>query len=124
MAFGLFLVGMIAGIGSGLFGIGGGAIIVPLLIWIFNFNQLQASGASLAAMMLPVGALVGTYQYFKNGIISASDIKISLLISVGLFIGAYIGAKIAPNVNILLLKRGFSIILIISAFQLWFSNKK
>jgi uncharacterized membrane protein YfcA len=123
-AIGLFGIGIIAGIASGLFGIGGGVVLVPLLIWIFGYSQLQASAASLAAMMLPLGALAGTYQYFRNGLISVTGIKIGFLISLGLFVGASLGGKIAPNVNILLIKRGFAVILFLSAIQLWFSNTK
>jgi uncharacterized membrane protein YfcA len=123
-AVGLFGIGIIAGIASGLFGIGGGVVLVPLLIWIFGYSQLQASAASLAAMMLPLGALAGTYQYFRNGLISVTGIKIGFLISLGLFVGASLGGKIAPNVNILLIKRGFAVILFLSAIQLWFSNTK
>jgi uncharacterized membrane protein YfcA len=123
-AAGLFGIGIMAGIASGLFGIGGGVVLVPLLVWIFGYSQLEASAASLAAMLLPLGAIAGTYQYFRSGIISVTDIKISFLISLGLFVGASLGAKIAPNVNVLLLKRGFALILLLSAIQLWFSNKK
>jgi len=121
---GFLSIGFLAGIGSGLFGIGGGVIIVPLLMWFFNFNQLQASGTSLTAMLLPLGALAGVYQYLKNGTISPSDLKLGVIASIGMFMGAFFSAKIAPLLNIVVLKRGFAIVLVLSAIQMWLSARK
>lgn len=87
----LLVVGLITGIAGGLFGIGGGTIIVPILIFMLGYGQLQAQGTSLAAMLLPVG-IFGVLKYRKAGIF---NLKCSLLIGFGLLIGAWPGAKLA-----------------------------
>lgn len=102
----------------------GGVIIVPLLIWFFQFSQLQASGTSLTAMLLPLGAIAGVYQYFKNGLIGVSELKLGFLVAIGMFLGAYLGAKVALQLNVVVLKRGFAFVLVLSAIQLWFFDKK
>lgn len=115
-------VGLLAGIASGLFGVGGGIIIVPLLMWFFGFSQLQATGTSLVALLLPVGALA-VFEYYRNQIITGSEIKWGLLVALGLFLGALLGAKLAPHLNALLLKRLFALILAFAAIRLWFFEK-
>jgi uncharacterized protein len=88
----LFLcIGFGAGILSGLFGIGGGILIVPLLVTFASFTQLQAQGTSLGALLLPVG-LLGAYKYYQLGNI---DFKASLLIAVAMTFGALGGASLA-----------------------------
>jgi hypothetical protein len=121
---GFLLIGLVAGFCSGLFGIGGGVIIVPLLIWIFKFNQMQASGTSLTSMLLPLGAMAGVYQYLKNGSITSSEVKLGIIASLGMFIGAFYSAKIAAGLSSVFLKRGFALVLALSAIQLWLSAKK
>ncbi len=87
----LTLIGLCTGIAGGLFGIGGGTIIVPMLIYLLGFEHLQAQGTSLAAMLLPVG-LFGAIKYHREGY---SNFKCSLLIGLGLLVGAWPGARLA-----------------------------
>ena len=87
---GFLILGIAAGILSGLFGIGGGIVMVPSLIVIFGMDILDANATSLAAMLLPVGIL-GVIAYYKAGLINIKD---SLWISGGLFLGSF-GASIA-----------------------------
>jgi len=87
----LLVAGIITGIAGGLFGIGGGTVIVPILIFLLSFTQLEAQGTSLAAMLLPVG-IFGVLRYKKAGII---NLRVSLLIGFGLLLGAWPGAKVA-----------------------------
>src|ERR687890_72741 len=78
----LFLaIGLVAGVLSGLFGIGGGILIIPALIFFAAFHTKLAIGTSLGAMLLPVG-LLGAYAYYQAGNL---HIKASLLIALGLF---------------------------------------
>jgi len=95
MEIGVFIVGILAGVMSGLFGIGGGIIMVPTLIAFFGMNMLDANAASLAAMLLPVG-IFGVIIYYKAGYIKIKD---SLWISLGLFGGSFFGAELAVSVN-------------------------
>lgn len=90
------IIGLVAGVLSGMFGIGGGVVIVPALILIAGFSVAMASGTSLAALLLPVG-IFACIQYYKAGYLS---IKISAIIALGLLCGVYFGAELAiflPN---------------------------
>ena len=83
-------IGLAAGVFAGMFGIGGGLIIVPALLFFLKMKELEAIGTSLAALIPPVG-LLGAYEYYSNGFI---NIRYALVIAAGLFVGAYFGAKI------------------------------
>lgn len=86
----ILAVGFVAGILSGMFGIGGGLIIVPALVILFGLGQKTAYGTSLFALIWPVG-LLGVLAYWKAGDLDAWK---GLWIAVGLFLGAYLGARI------------------------------
>lgn len=109
------ILGVLAGVFSGFFGIGGAVIIVPALVYLFKFPQHYAQGTALVALLLPVGALA-VYKYYQTG---NASIKIGLLISLGFFIGGFIGASVAQSVPNLLLKRLFGVLLLcISIYML------
>ena len=110
-------IGFCAGILSGLFGIGGGLIIVPSLILLARLAPITATGTSLAALLLPVGAL-GVWEYYKKGHL---NIPAALLLAVGLFFGAWIGARLAQQLSPTQLKRAFAVFLVLVAGRLWFS---
>jgi uncharacterized membrane protein YfcA len=116
-------IGLVAGVGSGLFGIGGGVIIVPLLIYFQGLEAKVASATSLIAMILPVGIL-GVWQYFKAGIVNSTHIKIGIAISLGMFFGAFFGSKISIALPTKMLSRGFALLLIYVSFRLWFQDGK
>jgi uncharacterized membrane protein YfcA len=109
------LIGLGAGVLSGLFGIGGGVVIVPALMLMAKMSPLTATGTSLGALLLPVGAL-GAWAYYKAGHL---DIRVALLLAVGLFLGAYGGAKLAVTVPPLYLKRAFAVFLVLVAVRVW-----
>jgi uncharacterized membrane protein YfcA len=113
IVFGITLIGIVAGIMSGLFGIGGGIIIVPTLIAFLGMDILDANATSLAAMLLPVGIL-GVINYYKAGYIKIKD---SLIISVGLLFGSYIGAELALAVNVHLLAKFYAAFLLYVAIS-------
>ncbi len=120
---GFILLGIAAGILSGLFGIGGGIIMVPSLIVLFGMNILDANATSLAAMLLPVGFL-GVWAYYKAGLV---NIRNSLWISLGLFAGSFLGGEIAVNISEVLLSQLYAAILAyvaLSYFDLWSYFKK
>ncbi len=112
----ILLIGLGAGVLSGLFGIGGGVVIVPALILIARLEPVTATGTSLAALILPVGIL-GAVEYYRNGHL---DIRYALLIAVGLFAGAWFGARIAQDLAPMVLRRLFAVFLVIVAVRLWF----
>lgn len=112
----LFLaIGIGAGILSGLFGIGGGVVIVPALVLYGGMQATTATGTSLGALLLPVGAL-GVYEYWRRGNI---QLNASLWIAGGLFVGAWLGALAAQRIAPAQLQRGFAIFLVAAAVRMW-----
>ncbi len=114
------LIGVFAGTASGLFGIGGGVLIVPMLIFFFKYPQHSATATSLVALLLPVGIL-GVWQYYNKGFINMEHVKIGALIACGMFVGALFGARIAVELASGTLTRIFAIFLVIIAIRLWWT---
>lgn len=112
------LIGLGAGVLSGLFGIGGGIVIVPALIFFAKMQPISATGTSLGALLLPVGAL-GAFEYHRRGHINITS---SLWIALGLFLGAYFGARFAHEIPQFYLKRMFAVFLVGVAARMWFSS--
>jgi len=112
------LIGLIAGILSGMFGVGGGIIIVPALMYLCGFSQLKAQGTSLAIMLPPVGILA-FISYYKRGQV---DIQSGILICIFLVVGSVFGAKIANNIPITILKRSFGVLMILISLKMIFSK--
>ncbi len=110
---GYLILGVVAGILSGLFGIGGGIVMVPSLIVVFGMDILDANATSLAAMLLPVGVL-GVVAYYKAGLINIKD---SLWISLGLFLGSFFGGEFAINISESLLSKLYATILLYVALS-------
>lgn len=115
----LFFIGLSAGLLSGMFGVGGGIIIVPALVFFFGMSQQSANATSLTALLLPVG-LLGVIKYYRSGHISVEHIGFGLTIALGLFAGAFFGALVATEMPSELLKRFFAVFLLFVAIRLWF----
>lgn len=107
----LILIGVLAGILSGLVGVGGGVVMVPLLVLLLGFNQHQAQGTSLAVLVVPVTA-VAVYTYHKEGFIDWRYVGIIALFFV---IGGYFGSKMAVSLDQKMLKKVFGFILLLIA---------
>jgi uncharacterized protein len=108
------VIGLVAGVLSGLFGIGGGVVIVPALILIAGFTVTKAAGTSLAALLLPVGAL-GAWQYWRAGLI---DIRAALLLAAGILLGAYLGARLGISLPTTVVQRAFGVLLVVVGLRL------
>jgi uncharacterized membrane protein YfcA len=102
-------IGLLGGVFAGMFGIGGGLIIVPALIFLMGFQELQATGTSLAALIPPVG-LLGAIEYWRNGYI---EFKVALVIAVGLAVGAYFGARIIIGLPPMVIRRIYGVFLLV-----------
>ena len=87
----MLLIGLFSGIASGIFGIGGGVIIVPALIYLARFSQHAAIGTSLAILLPPVG-LWAVMEYYRHGNV---DLKAALIVAVAFMAGGWIGAHLA-----------------------------
>ena len=116
------LIGLFAGVLAGLFGIGGGLVVVPALVLICGFTQAAASGTSLIALLAPVG-IGGVYAFYSAGVINSTHIKYGLLISLGMVCGSYFGSRIALWMSDVMLKRSFSVFLVLVAAKLWWDTK-
>lgn len=114
---GLLLIGLVAGYFSGLVGIGGGVIIVPALVLFFGFNQHTAQGTTLALLVPPIGILA-VLSYYKNGYV---DLKSAIIICVGFIIGGYLGGKMAIGISENVLRKAFSIMLIVLGIKMYFT---
>jgi len=116
----LIVIGLFGGMLSGMFGIGGGVIMVPLMVFLLSFTQQQAQGTSLAVLSFPV-AFVAAYNYYKSGE-NVVDWKFAIIIAVSFIVGGYMGSKLAISLNQTTLKKLFSLVLLIAAIKLFFSK--
>jgi uncharacterized membrane protein YfcA len=107
---------LIAGIFSGAFGIGGATIIIPALVFLLSFNQHQAQGTALAALLLPVGLLAALKYYYNGNIV----IDVALYTAVGFLFGGFIGASIVQPIPDIILRRSFAVYLIVIAVSMLF----
>jgi uncharacterized membrane protein YfcA len=110
------LLGVVAGIFSGLIGIGGGIIIVPALVLLFGLSQHTAQGTTLALMVPPIG-LLAAWAYYKQGFV---DLKMAAFICVGFFIGGLLGAQFALGIPETILKKIFGVVLLAVSIRMIF----
>ena len=108
------LLGIAAGVLSGLIGIGGGIIIVPALVFFFGFTQLKAQGTTIALMVPPIG-LLAAWTYYQKGYV---DIKVAALVCLGFVVGGLVGANIATGLSNVVLEKIFGIILLFIALKI------
>ncbi|MEP7165934.1 MAG: sulfite exporter TauE/SafE family protein [Ferruginibacter sp.] len=116
----LVLVGIAAGMLSGLVGVGGGIVIVPALVLVLGFSQKMAMGTSLGILLLPVGILA-VFQYYKQGYV---DVPVVLIISAAFVFGGYFGSKIALSLPQETIKKIFAVFMIVIAVKMLFFDKK
>lgn len=109
----LIIIGAIAGILSGMFGIGGGAIIVPGLVLLLGFTQTMATGTSLAALLLPVG-IFGCIAYYRGGKLKLYP---ALMVALGLLVASWFGATLALNLPEQTLKQMYGVLLLVMAWR-------
>jgi uncharacterized protein len=108
------LVGFLTGIIGGLFGVGGGEIFIPLLIYVFGFSQHQAQGTSLAVLLPPIG-LLAALRYYRAGHV---DFAVAGLLALGFFFGASIGAIIATRIEGHVLRKVFGAFLFLVSLHM------
>jgi len=113
------LIGLAAGMLSGLVGVGGGIIMVPALVFFMQYSQHQAQGTSLAVLTLPVVIIASLYYYHQcQQAGTPIDLKIVGLLAAGFLVGAYFGSKLALSFDEQLLKKIFAVILFYTAFKM------
>jgi len=112
------LLGATAGVFSGLLGIGGGIILVPMLVLLVGLTQQQAQGTTLILLTAPFG-LLAALTYYQSGY---ADLKIAAILGIGFFFGAFLGAKVATSIPTVVLQKVFGVALLAVAVYLLLSK--
>ena len=102
------VIGVAAGILSGVFGIGGGVVIVPALIYLAGFNQHRATGTSLAVLLPPIG-FAAMWEYYRHQNV---DISAAMIMAGAVFVGGWFGAVIANRVSGPYLRLAFGVFVV------------
>lgn len=102
------VLGLITGIFGGMFGIGGGVILIPAMVYLFGLTQHQAQGTTLAIMVPPIGLLAALRYYYSGNV----KLGMAGLICLGFFVGGLIGASFVQGLSDPLLKRLFGVFLL------------
>jgi uncharacterized protein len=110
----LSIIGLLAGVLSGLVGVGGGIIVVPALVYLLGFSQAEAQGTSLGLLLLPVGILA-VANYYNKGYI---DIKVVLIMAIGFVLGGWLGSKMALTISQVTIRRVFAVFLFYTALKM------
>ena len=114
----LIIIGLCAGILSGIVGVGGGLIIIPLLMLWLGVDQITSQGTSIAVLLPPVGILAA-FNYYQNGNV---NVNYAVIIAIAFIFGGYFGSKIALYVNPSILKRIFACIMLLVSIKIFLSK--
>lgn len=112
----LTIIGLIVGFFGGMFGVGGGVILIPALVYIIGMEQHSAQGTSVAILLPPIG-IVAAFNYYKAGHI---NIKYAIIIAITFIIGSYFGSKLAVNLPDQVSKRIFAVIMFLISIKMFF----
>lgn len=112
---GMLALGLCAGVLSGLLGIGGGILVVPLLVLFFGFTNVEAKGTSLV-MMIPAG-FGGTFVNLKNNLV---DIRAGVTIGIAAAAVSYAGVALSVVMPVLLGNLLFAALMLYTASQFIF----
>lgn len=115
----LLLIGLIAGVIAGGFGVGGGIILIPALVFFFGMTQHQAQGTTLAVFCLPLGFLIAAANYHKKGFI---NYKYAAILIVSFLVGSYFGSLLSVNLPANIMKRAFGILIVLVGLKMIFGK--
>ena len=111
-------LGLVVGMLSGVLGLGGGIVLVPALIFLFNFTPHQAQGTSLGVLIPPIG-IFAALEYYRRGYI---DFSVVGFICLGFILGAYAGAFFVDRIPVALMRRIFGFFMFFIALQMVFTR--
>ncbi len=115
----IILIGLFAGILSGLVGVGGGIVLVPALVYFMSYTQHQAQGTSLGVLTMPVVVLAFIRYYYecrKMG--TPLDLKVIGFLAIGFIVGGFFGSALALKLDKELLKKLFALLLFYTAIKM------
>ena len=110
----LIIIGLLAGILSGLVGVGGGILMIPLLIIFLGLTQHEAQGTALFAMLPPIGILAAI-NYYKEGFVKW---EYAIVIAFTFIIGGYLGSKLSLSLPPQMVRRIFGVIMLLGAIKI------
>ena len=115
----LILIGLAAGVLSGLVGVGGGIILVPALVYFLGYTQHQAQGTSLGVLMFPV-TILAFMAYYRDSLITGApiEIKVMLIVAGGFVIGGLLGGSLAVRIDQAMLRKLFAVILFYTGIKM------
>lgn len=108
------VLGLVIGMISGMIGIGGGAFLIPALIFFYGMSQKTAQGTSVATLLLPIG-IFAFWTYYRAGHV---NVKLAFLIAVGFAVGGWFGGLWAQHLSDVVLRRSFAVLLALLAVKL------
>ena len=111
-------LGLVAGAFAGIFGIGGGLILIPALTFFLKMTQHQAQGTTLAILVPPIGILAA-WRYYQNGHV---NLPIAGFICLGFLFGGLLGASLVQGISDPVLKKGFAVFLLLVSVNMFFSK--
>jgi hypothetical protein len=114
----LLVIGLLAGFLSGMIGIGGGIVIVPVLVYFLGFSQHAAQGTTLFMFLFPIGIL-GVMNYYQKGFV---DFKSAAFICSTFVLGSYLGSKLSLSIDQQLLQRIFGCIFLLISLKMIFGK--
>ena len=114
----LLLIGLAAGMASGVLGIGGGILVIPALVYFLNYSQKAAQGTSLGLLLPPIG-LLAVINYYQAGYV---NLKAAGIMIVTFLIGSYLSSKFAVNLPDTIIKKVFAVFLLFYAIKLFFGK--
>lgn len=114
----LLLIGLTAGILSGMVGIGGGIIVVPALVYFLGFSQHSAQGTVLFMFLFPIGVL-GVFNYYQAGYI---DWKVAAIMAASFFVGSFLGSKMAISIDMNTLRKVFGAVIFLLSIKMMFGK--
>jgi len=114
----LIIIGLSAGIISGLLGVGGAIVIVPALVYFFGMTQHQAQGTSIAILLFPIG-LLAFWNYYRNGYV---NFRFAIVVMVAFLLGGYLGSLFSAQIPDKALRILFGILLLVVGIKMIFEK--
>jgi len=111
----VLIIGLVTGFFNGLFGSGGGTIVVPAMAFMLGVTE-QKAHATAIAVILPL-SIISSFVYFRNNLV---DWRLTSNVALGSMVGGYIGARILNKFSANALRKIFGISMIIAAIRMVF----